>query len=122
MIEPFHAGQREIGKLWEDTLKAPYKALFNPSVSGLKLWQDIRLMREIDQALQQKLKTVQGRDSGFLIHGNRLIAHLVFQRLPAAFVNGSALLPPDIDAQIQRHVDEVYNDLWLSTCPETTTR
>jgi AIPR protein len=31
--------KREIGKLWEDTSKAPYKALFNPSVSGPKLWQ-----------------------------------------------------------------------------------
>lgn len=43
--------KREIGKLWEDTSKAPYKALFNPSVSGLKLWQDICLMRQIDKAL-----------------------------------------------------------------------
>lgn len=103
--------KREIGKLWEDTSKAPYKALFNPAVSGPKLWQDILLMRLVDKALQQKLKDVQGRDSGFLIHGNRLIAHLTFQRLPAALVNGSTLLPADIEAQIQRHVDEVYDDL-----------
>jgi hypothetical protein len=64
--------KREIGKLWEDTSKAPYKALFNPSVSGPKLWQDISIMRYIDKALQQKLKDVQGRDSGFLIHGTDL--------------------------------------------------
>ncbi len=103
--------KREIGKLWEDTSRAPYKALFNPSVSGPKLWQDIRLMRHIDKTLQQKLQTVQGRDSGFLIHGNRLMAHMVFQRLPAALVNGSMPLPSNIEAQIEKHVNEVYDDL-----------
>ena len=103
--------KREIGKLWEDTSKAPYKALFNPSVSGPKLWLNIRLMRFIDTALQKKLQAVQGRDSGFLIHGNRFIAHMVFQRLPAALVNSSTSLPPSIEANIGKHVDEVYGDL-----------
>ena len=107
--------KREIGKLWEDTSKAPYKALFNPSVSGLKLWRDICLMREIDRALQQKLKDVQGRDSGFLIHGNRLISHMVFQRLPTAMITGSSPLPSAIETQIQKHVDEVYDDLTTHT-------
>ena len=107
--------KREIGKLWEDTSKAPYKALFNPSISGLKLWRDICLMRQIDKALQQKLKDVQGRDSGFLIHGNRLISHMVFQRLPTAMVGGSAPLPSDTETQIQKHVDEVYDDLTAHT-------
>jgi hypothetical protein len=36
--------KREIGKLWDDTSKAPYKALFNASVSGPKLWLNIRLI------------------------------------------------------------------------------
>lgn len=103
--------KREIGKLWEDTSRAPYKALFNSSVSGPKLWLTVRLMRLIDAALQKKLQVVQGRDSGFLIHGNRSMAHMVFQRLPPALVNGSASLPPDIEADIEKHVDEVYSDL-----------
>ena len=101
----------QIGKLWEDTSKAPYKALFNPSVSGPKLWLNIRLMRLIEAALQKKLQTVQGRDAGFLIHGNRLIAHMVFQRLPATPINGSASLPPDINVTIEKHIDEIYDDL-----------
>jgi hypothetical protein len=103
--------KREIGKLWEDTTKAPYKALFNPGVSGLKMWQCIRIMRSIDHALQQRLASVSGRDSGFLIHGNRYIAHMVFQRLPTAVVNASSPLPPDIDATIGKHVDEIYVSL-----------
>jgi hypothetical protein len=68
-------------------------------------------MRLIDAAFQKKLQAVEGRDSGFLIHGNRFMAHMVFQRLPAALVNGSASLPSDIEAEIEKHVNEVYDDL-----------
>jgi hypothetical protein len=103
--------KREIGKLWENTEKAPYKALFNPGVSGPKMWQCIRIMRSIDQALQQKLASVSGRDSGFLIHGNRYIGHMVFQRLPTAVVNASSPLPADIDATIRKHVGDIYVSL-----------
>ena len=105
--------KREIGKLWEDTSKAPYKALFNASVSGPKLWLNIRIMRLIDAALQKKLQFVQGRDSGFLIHGNRLMAHMVFQRLSAALVNGSATLPPNIAENIEENVEGIYVDLLM---------
>jgi AIPR protein len=103
--------KREIGKLWEDTSKTPYKALFNPSVSGLKMWHCIQIMRHIDRALQDKLKVVTGRDSGFLIHGNRCMAHMTFQKLPAAVVNGSGSLPADIDVSVRKLVDEVYAEL-----------
>jgi AIPR protein len=103
--------KREIGKLWDDTSKPPYKALFNPSVSGLKMWHCVQIMRQIDTALQAKLKVVNGRDSGFLIHGNRCMAHLTFQKLPAAIVNASSPLPPDIEASVSKHVDEVYAEL-----------
>lgn len=103
--------KREIGKLWEDTSKAPYKALFNASVSGQKMWHCVQIMRHIDKALQEKLKVVSGRDSGFLIHGNRYISHMVFQRLPADAVNASSPLPANIDASVLKYVDEIYDDL-----------
>lgn len=103
--------KREIGRLWEDTSKAPYKALFNPSVSGQKLWHNVRILRLIDEAIEKKLTTMNGRDEGFLIHGNRFIAHAVFQRLPAAVVNGSAPLPSSIAQDVQLTVDDVYNRL-----------
>jgi hypothetical protein len=102
--------KREIGKLWEDTSKAPYKALFNGSVSGVRMWHCILIMRGIDKALQDKLKTISGRDAGFLIHGNRYIGHVVFQRL-TTIVDGSSPLPLDIGASVRKHVEEVYDEL-----------
>jgi hypothetical protein len=43
--------------------------------------------------------------------GNRYIAHMVFQRLPAAIVNASSPLPTDMEASVRRHVDEIYDEL-----------
>lgn len=36
---------------------------------------------------------------------------MAFQRLPAALVNGATPLPPDIEAQVEKLVDEAYEDL-----------
>ena len=103
--------KREIGRLWEDTNKAPYKALFNQSVSGLKLWQDVRILRLIEATLAMRQFEITGREEGFLIHGNRFIAHNVFQRLPAALVNASTPLPDSISQDIISLVDTVYESL-----------
>ncbi|MDA9449014.1 MULTISPECIES: hypothetical protein [unclassified Bradyrhizobium] len=107
--------KREIGRLWEDTTKAPYKALFNSGVSGLKLWQTVKILRVIEEALADRLKTLSGREEGFFIHGNRFIAHNVFQRLPATAVNVSTPLPAAIVQDISKLVDAVYRDLSLET-------
>jgi hypothetical protein len=102
--------KREIGRLWDDTSKAPYKALFNPNISGHKVWQTVRVMRMIDAALQKKLAALCGRDTGFVIHGNRYIAHAVFQRL-APRLSGSAVLPQDIEVTVKDAVNVVLSNL-----------
>jgi AIPR protein len=76
--------KREIGKLWENITKAPYKELFNGSVSGIHVWQCVRAQRVIDQSLDtlvKKLGLNSGRDYGVAIHGHRIIAALVFDEL-----------------------------------------
>jgi hypothetical protein len=71
--------KREIGKLWEDISKAPYKALFNPSLNGRKLWDLVKILRIIDTTLNGEQKKRSGRDRLFAIHGNRFIAWLVLR-------------------------------------------
>ncbi|MDR3572318.1 MAG: hypothetical protein P4L50_00515 [Anaerolineaceae bacterium] len=96
--------KREIGKLWDDISKAPYKELFNPTISGLYIWRCVLVQRKIDEALDQikNNEKLSGRDYGIAIHGNRLIALLVFNKLhPSKFnkpefdING-LLSGPDI--------------------------
>lgn len=73
--------KREIGKLWEDITKAPYKALFNSSVNGPRLWDFVQLSKKIDQSIRDYGSMFTGRDQLITIHGNRFIAHLVFRSL-----------------------------------------
>lgn len=75
--------KREIGKLWDDIGKSPYKQLFNPSVSGLYVWRCVRAQRLIDAALDSLTKELgfTGRDSGVAVHGNRMIAALAMDSM-----------------------------------------
>ena len=73
--------KREISRLWEDTSKAPYKALFNPSVSGSYVWTAVELMRWVDDALESERATRDGRDKLIAVHGNRFILWAVLSYL-----------------------------------------
>ena len=77
--------KREIGRLWDDIGKAPYKELFNARVAGLHVWRCVQTQRLIDRMLDRYLKQ-PGRESdyGVVTHGNRIIAALVFEALPVA--------------------------------------
>ena len=78
--------KREIGRLWDDLTKAPYKELFNPSVPGLFVWRCVQVQRKIDAALERIVKRPEtlGRDFGIAIHGNRLVASMVFKKIGTA--------------------------------------
>lgn len=76
--------KREIGKLWEDTTKVPYKKLFNPSVSSLYVLRAMRIQRIIDEKINKIVtENALGQDkNSYLIHGNRMIASKLFHDLP----------------------------------------
>ena len=65
--------KRELGKLWEDIAKAPYKQIFNASVSGPNVWETVQTMRAVDTNLQIEAKKYTGRDALVCVHGNRFI-------------------------------------------------
>jgi hypothetical protein len=78
--------KREIGKLWEDIHRDPYRRLFNSSVQGIHVWRMVQILRVIDGVLRdehEKLEKLDGRDAHFAVHGNRFTAHLVYRRLAA---------------------------------------
>lgn len=74
--------KREIGRLWEDVTKAPYKLLFNGEVTATRLWRSVEILRAVDDTLREEQKQLDGRDRSVAVHGNRLIAHAVFGALP----------------------------------------
>lgn len=76
--------KREIGKLWEDISRVPYKELFNPSVNCFFLWRVVQTQRLIDISIEQMSISngLSSRDLSVALHGNRLISAVVFQTLP----------------------------------------
>ncbi len=73
--------KREISRLWEDTSRTPYKALFNPSVTGSRVWVAVELMRWVDQALEVEREKFDGRERLIVVHGNRLLLWAIMNHL-----------------------------------------
>ena len=71
--------KREISRLWENTTRAPYKALFNSDLTGSRVWVAVELMRWVDHALETEREKYGGRDRLIVVQGNRLILWAVMQ-------------------------------------------
>ncbi|VVD93823.1 hypothetical protein PCO31110_01775 [Pandoraea communis] len=72
-----------IGRFFADLSKAPYKTIFNPSVSGAKAFNAVFMNRIIEKWIERKKGSVQKRSGpawGALIHGNRILSAAVFSR------------------------------------------
>ncbi|OGK12445.1 MAG: hypothetical protein A2Y63_00730 [Candidatus Riflebacteria bacterium RBG_13_59_9] len=94
--------KREIGKLWEDISRAPYRALFNPSVTGRRMWSLVKLLRAIEQQLAIERASMTGRDAMFAIHGNRFITYQVFKRLPLSRIGLPGTKMEELDRQARQ--------------------
>lgn len=71
-----------ISRFYADLKKPPYRAIFNPTVSGAKAFNAALLLRAIESWIDRKKKTVakkSGTGWGVLIHGNRILAAAVFK-------------------------------------------
>lgn len=73
--------KREVSRLWDDTTKSPYKALFNAETNHLRVWRSVQILRAVDQELDRLRTGLDNRTKGYAVHGNRLIAHMVFAQL-----------------------------------------
>lgn len=76
--------KKGIGKFYEDLDGSFYKSLFNPSVYGIYVYNCVRIDRKINDILKRKISGLpkkSGRYYGLLVHGNRVIAHLVIKAL-----------------------------------------
>lgn len=77
--------KREIGRLWigvDSGSGTHYHKLFNPNLTGDRLWKSVQVLRAIESALEIERAKRAGREKQIGVHGNRLIAHLVFRTLP----------------------------------------
>jgi hypothetical protein len=103
--------KREIGRLWVDIKKPPYTRIFNPSVTALKLWRVVQVMRAVEQVLKDEQRGREGRSRGVAVHGNRLILHLVFRSLPVDEFNDAEFGFDTMISRVSPKSIEVLNRL-----------
>lgn len=106
--------KREIGKLWEDISKSPYKQLFNGGVTGPVVWESVLALRAVDSALQVEAKKYSGRDALVCIHGNRFIQWAALKNLGMmpgeAFEKYSSKVPSIVQSTVASVVNAVKTE------------
>lgn len=76
--------KRELGKFYEDLSKGIYKQIFNGGTSGRYVYNSIAINREIEKLIHERISSLtkkSGKEYGVLVHGNRMLATLVFKKL-----------------------------------------
>lgn len=96
--------KREISRLWEDTTRAPYRALFNPSTAGSHVWVAVELMRWVDEALNEERNRFDGRERLIVVQGNRLILWAIMDYLKINTLNVTDFKPPFTKQQVAKLV------------------
>lgn len=106
--------KREIGKLWEDIGKAPYKQLFNAGLPGPALWEVVQALREIETHLSAAAKRYSGRDNLICIHGNRFIQWAVLRAVGMKqgdpFSGVASQIPTAVNAAVAETIDLVKSE------------
>lgn len=104
--------KREVGRLWAGAENpkhgSQYRHLFNSSLTGTKLWRVVRCLRVIDKSIADTRGGFEGKDRLIGIHGNRLIAHLSYGRLPRGVYSGTDKDFTEAALALPSHVKEVY--------------
>jgi hypothetical protein len=73
-----------IGKFYDGIEGSKYRTLFNPSVTGLYMFNAVCANRAIEKIITARIHALtikRGRHYGLLVHGNRIIALLVMKEL-----------------------------------------
>ncbi|EFV15058.1 AIPR family protein [Segniliparus rugosus] len=79
--------KREVSRLWDDTSRSPYKVLFNAGTSHLRVWRLVQILRAIDNELDNLRNDLDNRSKAYAVHGNRLISHVIFNRLDMGMID-----------------------------------
>ncbi len=107
--------KREIGKLWEDITKAPYKSLFNNGLQGPRLWKVVKIQRVIDEVLDIKSKELSGRERLICVHGKRIIAYKTFSSLSSKFKTSSNDITEQELENLKINVEDFLNKVTLKS-------
>jgi hypothetical protein len=102
-----------IGRFFGDLSKAPYKTIYNPTLSGARAFNAVTMHRAIEKWIEEKKLTVAKRSGppwGALVHGNRILAASAFKKAGAAFLTQP--IATFKDALAHEDLDSVCEDAY----------
>ncbi|MEH8160016.1 AIPR family protein [Aeromonas veronii] len=106
--------KRELGKLWDDINKPPYKNLFNKGVTGPAIWQIVQILRVIDCELQKEAAKYNGREALICTHGNRFIQwasmNALHINLKTNFITVEKQIKPIVAETIQKVISQIKSN------------
>jgi hypothetical protein len=108
------AAKRYVSSLWNDLLKPPYIALINKSLFGIKYWKIVQTFRIIDKCIAENRSKNTGRKQMYLVHGNRMIAYLLFKQL-FILINERQFVEKSIDEikiLIEQNIINIFDRLF----------
>ncbi|MYR91278.1 hypothetical protein GTY41_41810 [Streptomyces sp. SID685] len=118
--------KRQVSVLWASTDDLVYRELFPQDLNIARMWNSVLALRLVDAELARLRNMFEdSRTAGVLVHGNRLIAHLVLSQLGPCALNdpdaeskgmlGSvAQLTQELSASLGETVDDRYPGAFLA--------
>lgn len=101
--------KRAYGSIFDDLRKAPYKLIFNKDVSPFRLWNSVRVYRNIQRIEEKYQKNPSNADKKLIsVHGNRMILHLILNELINTHENFDSEYMKDI---AEENLQEIYEYL-----------
>lgn len=91
--------------VFKDVESEEYTAVFNPSLTGIELWNLVRVQREIDEQLKV-LKKEMVDDKDIIVYGKDFLSVMVFEKLYNSSINKNNIIVIDKNL-IKKCVEEV---------------
>lgn len=104
-----------IGGLTENIEKPPYKLLFNGATNSFSMFNAVQTHRAVDDCIKKKEPSAIGRKRLVLVHGNRLLLHLILNKIK--MIDGfelQYLSRKDVSGKVSLIFDEVWDKVYLS--------
>jgi hypothetical protein len=123
--------KREVSKLYDDIKQPPYTAIFNPSLTALKLWRAVMVYRAVEAFLKVSQSQVDGRLRLIVVHGNRLVLHLLFKKLPRDLFDKETVeeeiasiphITAGVLSELQDEIAERYSSSYPASLFKNTTK
>jgi AIPR protein len=105
--------KREVGKLWEDITRVPYKLLFNAGLTALRMWRLVEILRVVEAVLKKEQDSRSGRQRMVAVHGNRIVLHQMCRVIGIDGLDDTKINFEEVMTKAQRMTPDVLDSLFL---------